>query len=348
MAVSSCYRKRRQHFGTTSRLKKKRKAGIGMKFKAGAVAAFVAIAGLLLLAGCQFGSNSGGNGEHSPSGSNGNQGSAEEEQVAVEDGYIVDISEDRGRVLITEYAASGEHAYINAIWFSVRADTKVVDAAGAKSSIETLQTGQRVKAWSNGPVAESYPMQTSASTLELLPPEHEALAKANGLAHALEAAARTKEMSMAWAVKSIALDEEQQLWQVELVETQSVDDPYVALIDDASGRLVVASNEAFRVFAPEPDSVVGSSFTVEGAARVFEATLNWNLEDGHNVLGEGYETASEGAPGWGQFQFTVEYEQASSPVLILTLFESSAEDGSPIHELLLPLKLDESLLSDAP
>ena len=63
----------------------------------------------------------------------------------------------------------------------------------------------------------------------------------------------------------------------------------------------VASNEAFRIYQPAPDSTVGQSIVVKGQARVFEAVLNYSIEDGHNILAEGFASASMGATGMGRF-----------------------------------------------
>lgn len=103
---------------------------------------------------------------------------------------------------------------------------------------------------------------------------------------------------------------------------------------------IAASNDAFRIFQPAPGSAVGQSFVVKGQARVFEAVLNYSIEDGHNILAQGSANASMGAPEWGDFTFTVKIDTPTSPTLILSIFESSAKDGKPIHVLRIPLKFD--------
>ncbi|WP_308636802.1 Gmad2 immunoglobulin-like domain-containing protein [Paenibacillus silvisoli] len=107
-----------------------------------------------------------------------------------------------------------------------------------------------------------------------------------------------------------------------------------------------ASNEAFRVFEPAEGSVVGKSFTVKGQARVFEATFGYSFEDGHNVLAEGHVTADQGAPAWGDFEFTVTLAAAPTNTTgVLTIYESSAKDGSHIHELHLAYAFEDGLVS---
>lgn len=97
------------------------------------------------------------------------------------------------------------------------------------------------------------------------------------------------------------------------------------------------SNERFRKVAV--DKLEGDKFRIQGEARVFEATLNWSVEDGHYVYNEGFTTATMGAPEWGKFDFTFEIKKSEEiAVLNLVLFEVSAEDGSHNYTLLVPLK----------
>lgn len=97
------------------------------------------------------------------------------------------------------------------------------------------------------------------------------------------------------------------------------------------------SNERFRKVAVV--KLEGDKFRVQGEAQVFEATINWSVEDGHYVYNEGFTTATMGAPEWGKFDFTFEIKKLEEiAVLNLVLYEVSAEDGSHIHTLLVPLK----------
>jgi spore germination protein GerM len=62
-----------------------------------------------------------------------------------------------------------------------------------------------------------------------------------------------------------------------------------------------------------------------GVATVFEATVNWQwLQDGR-VVAEGFSTASEGAPGRGDWSAAVDVPPGTYE---LQAFESSAKDGS--------------------
>lgn len=96
-------------------------------------------------------------------------------------------------------------------------------------------------------------------------------------------------------------------------------------------------NNAFRNV-----TVTGSngSYTVTGEARVFEATMQYRVEDGHNYLLEGTHTVDEGAPSWSAFTLNITIPQADLPAngtLTLELFEYSAKDGNPTNEWVVPL-----------
>jgi hypothetical protein len=107
---------------------------------------------------------------------------------------------------------------------------------------------------------------------------------------------------------------------------------------------VVAENEAFRIYAPAENAVVGTTFKVSGEARVFEAAFSYSFEDGHNVLAEGHVMADQGAPEWGKFEFEVTFKDATSPSGILIIYESSAQDGSRIHQLEIPVQFADGVV----
>jgi Immunoglobulin-like domain of bacterial spore germination len=76
------------------------------------------------------------------------------------------------------------------------------------------------------------------------------------------------------------------------------------------------------------------TFLVTGKGLVFEATISWVVEDGHDELLTGFVTADAGAPEWGNFSFTIDItKKRENSTLTLILFESSAQDGSRQHEL---------------
>ena len=92
------------------------------------------------------------------------------------------------------------------------------------------------------------------------------------------------------------------------------------------------SNERFREVTVE--KIAANKFRVKGEAQIFEANFSWVVEDGHNELKSGFEHTDAGAPEWGKFDFSIEVLKSSeNSTLTLILFEESAEDGSPKHQL---------------
>ncbi|MFA5528665.1 MAG: Gmad2 immunoglobulin-like domain-containing protein [Peptostreptococcales bacterium] len=101
---------------------------------------------------------------------------------------------------------------------------------------------------------------------------------------------------------------------------------------------VVIENDAFRIYEPAPNTeVTDNKIVVRGQARVFEGTIQYEFEDGHNILDEGFTTASEGAPGWGDFEITIEFDEVANDTGTIILYEESAKDGSRLHELIIPV-----------
>lgn len=88
------------------------------------------------------------------------------------------------------------------------------------------------------------------------------------------------------------------------------------------------------VDAPAAGGTVGSTFTVSGTASVFEATLVVQLVRDGEVLSKQTITASQGAPARGTFSTTA---HATPGALTVEVFAPSAEDGSPQHEVDVPV-----------
>lgn len=92
------------------------------------------------------------------------------------------------------------------------------------------------------------------------------------------------------------------------------------------------SNKRFRNVTVE--KINKNKFRIKGEGQIFEANFNWIVEDGHDVLKEGYEMTDAGAPEWGKFNFIVDVNKnRENSTLTLILFEISAEDGTRQHEL---------------
>ena len=95
------------------------------------------------------------------------------------------------------------------------------------------------------------------------------------------------------------------------------------------------------VFVERPGvgATLSSPFVVQGRATVFEATVNIDLLDaGKEVLVETFTTATEGAPGRGDFRKRISYP-AGSEGGWLVVYEASAKDGSHLHEVRVPVTL---------
>ncbi|MEL3971735.1 LysM peptidoglycan-binding domain-containing protein [Rossellomorea oryzaecorticis] len=85
------------------------------------------------------------------------------------------------------------------------------------------------------------------------------------------------------------------------------------------------------VTKPIPGTSINSGQQVEGYARVFEATVNYQLRDNNGVIvtNERFTTANEGAPAYGFFTATLPFDrQPTSDTGELWVYSRSAKDGS--------------------
>lgn len=110
-------------------------------------------------------------------------------------------------------------------------------------------------------------------------------------------------------------------------------------VEEKDSREIVLQNVAFRIFEPYPNSEVKDQIVVRGLARVYEGTILYEFEDGHFILDEGFTTATEGAPGWGEFEIIIELDEFANYSGRVILFEESAKDGSRINELKIPVNV---------
>lgn len=109
--------------------------------------------------------------------------------------------------------------------------------------------------------------------------------------------------------------------------------------EDSEDKEILLENEAFKIFEPAPDKEVTDQFVVRGLARVFEATLQYTLEDGHFIVDKGFTTATKGGPEWGEFEITFDLDGVPDGSYRVVLFEESAEDGSIVNELIIPVQV---------
>ncbi len=114
------------------------------------------------------------------------------------------------------------------------------------------------------------------------------------------------------------------------------DIPPASEIEEAPPKIVL-ENEAFKIFEPTPETEVQDKIIVKGLARVWEATVQYEFEDGHFILNKGFTTATKGAPEWGDFEIAIDLENAVGGSARVVLFEASAKDGSRLHELIIPV-----------
>jgi len=113
---------------------------------------------------------------------------------------------------------------------------------------------------------------------------------------------------------------------------QATREVHIAREVDATG------NTAFRGV-----TVSGSdgSYVVRGEARVFEATMQYAVSDGHRYLLEKTAQVNEGAPAWSAFELKIDIPAAQRPAngtLTLELFEYSAKDGAKTNVWTVPLE----------
>lgn len=94
------------------------------------------------------------------------------------------------------------------------------------------------------------------------------------------------------------------------------------------------------VESPVPGQSVHTPLRITGTANTFEATFNVELlDDEGEVLGKRFVTATSGSGTRGTFDAELPFEITREGPGTLVVFELSAEDGSRIHELKIPLQL---------
>lgn len=99
-----------------------------------------------------------------------------------------------------------------------------------------------------------------------------------------------------------------------------------------------AQAPAILVESVGPGDVVTSPLRVTGTANTFEATLNLRLvtTDGE-VLHDNFVTATSGSGTRGTFEATIAFDEAGPAALVA--YERSAEDGSEINVVEIPVEL---------
>jgi hypothetical protein len=94
------------------------------------------------------------------------------------------------------------------------------------------------------------------------------------------------------------------------------------------------------VDTPLAFSGVASPLIASGTANTFEATFSFEIRDeGGEVIAGDFVTATSGSGTRGTFRFAQPFVVDSDQNGTLVVFELSAEDGSRIHEVEIPLEL---------
>jgi germination protein M len=94
------------------------------------------------------------------------------------------------------------------------------------------------------------------------------------------------------------------------------------------------------VEVPAPGYSVLSPLLISGTANTFEATFQVEILDAEErVIGKRFVTATSGSGTRGTFQAKVPFRATTKGPGKLVVYELSAEDGSRIHEVEIPLEL---------
>lgn len=97
---------------------------------------------------------------------------------------------------------------------------------------------------------------------------------------------------------------------------------------------------AILIESPTPGDSVTSPVRVSGTANTFEATFFIDIVDGSGaVLTEQMVTATSGTGTRGTFDVTIPYTIKEAGPGKIVAFEKSAKDGSPTHQVEIPVEL---------
>jgi hypothetical protein len=120
--------------------------------------------------------------------------------------------------------------------------------------------------------------------------------------------------------------------EVEFIRT---DGEYFPILRGAKGPLAaIGESNNIRVTGL---SLEAGRLTVTGLARVFEATVSWELRDGSaKVITKGFTNAASGGPDWAYYE--IKLTNVPTAAAKIAVFWSSPKDGAPLDpvELALP------------
>lgn len=202
------------------------------------------------------------------------------------------------------------------------------------------------------------PEIVTTATVQVIPPKHTSVTVFkvdNGLLHpsveqvphttaiaeaALSALGFSTPLTIGGGTAKVALGHATQDDEAEIVYTLT-QFPAIERVDVAGRTGLTRSDFAsyvppIFVETPASGAEVPGTFHVSGTASVFEATLVVQLvRDGKVILKQSV-TASEGAPGRGSFDTTM---HASPGAVTVAAFAPSAADGTPQHEVDVPVTI---------
>ena len=100
-----------------------------------------------------------------------------------------------------------------------------------------------------------------------------------------------------------------------------------------------------RIDQPQAFDLVGNPILVGGVGTGFEATLNYRVHEGHDEV-RGFFNVGGGTGEHGQYQLQVDVAGAAFTLdrVFVEVFEVSAEDGSEINKVIVPVILGTQIL----
>jgi LysM repeat protein len=102
-----------------------------------------------------------------------------------------------------------------------------------------------------------------------------------------------------------------------------------------------------QIQQPKPFDLVGDPVLIGGIGQGFEATLNWRVHDGHDER-TGFFNVGGGTGEHGQFQVAAAIGAAAFQLdrLFVEVFEESAQDGSEINKVIVPVIYGPRIVAD--
>jgi hypothetical protein len=103
---------------------------------------------------------------------------------------------------------------------------------------------------------------------------------------------------------------------------------------------IVSAKGAITLKAPAVNAKLTSPVTISGDASVFEANVLWRISDtSGRVLAQGFTTASQGAPGRGDFSVSATYAVSRETVAFVEVYSVSPKDGTVDEMVRIPVTL---------